>query len=383
MNKYIITIMMVITAIGISAQSHKVEPYFTTRDMPNMLKFLPAYPDTNDVGFANDVARYQWGKLQREDNERAAIAMRDAVYGLQTIINEFSEPFGVIISEGGTPHIYRLLQNALATCDSVCTLPKAHYMRQRPYAFYNESTLVPGQEESHRYNGSYPSGHTILGWSAALLMSEINPERQDTLLARGFMYGESRVIAGYHWQSDVDAGRLAASTAYAKLHTSKRFLKEMKLAKKEFQRVKNKAAFAPVSKSSIRMIGMNTERQALADAVHGTLLSFPIISESSPSYHTILVSDKPDGTCIDHVYVVDATQETLVLDRDIYRVDSLIMNKDGEGYPYYTICLTNNKTRITKSIVAESDDLNFLVHGILDINKGKLFPSNVKIPIKK
>ena len=87
MNKYIITIMMVITAIGISAQSHKVEPYFTTRDMPNMLKYLPAYPDTNDVGFANDVARYQWGKLQREDNERAAIAMRDAVYGLQTIIN--------------------------------------------------------------------------------------------------------------------------------------------------------------------------------------------------------------------------------------------------------------------------------------------------------
>ena len=39
-------------------------------------------------------------------------------------------------------------------------------------------------------------------------------------MARGYMYGESRVIVGAHWQSDVDAGRLVASVAYAKLHTS-------------------------------------------------------------------------------------------------------------------------------------------------------------------
>ena len=107
-------------------------------------------------------------------------------------------------------------------------------MRKRPYARFNEPTLVPEQEESHRTNGSYPSGHTILGWSAALLLMEINPEAADTLMARGYMYGESRVIAGYHWQSDVDAARLAASVAYAKLHTSDRFLEQMAAARKEF-----------------------------------------------------------------------------------------------------------------------------------------------------
>ena len=55
---------------------------------------------------------------------------------------------------------------------------------------------------------------------SALLLSEINPDRADTIMARGYMYGESRVIVGAHWQSDVDAGRLVASVAYAKLHTS-------------------------------------------------------------------------------------------------------------------------------------------------------------------
>ena len=49
------------------------------------------------------------------------------------------------------------------------------------------------------------------------------------------MYGDSRVIVGAHWQSDVNAGRLAASAAYAKLHTSERFLEQMRLARQEFR----------------------------------------------------------------------------------------------------------------------------------------------------
>jgi acid phosphatase (class A) len=38
----------------------------------------------------------------------------------------------------------------------------------------------------------------------------------------------------------VDAGRLAASAAYAKLHTSKQFLRQMKKARKEFLKLKKK-----------------------------------------------------------------------------------------------------------------------------------------------
>jgi acid phosphatase (class A) len=98
-----------------------------------------------------------------------------------------------------------------------------------------EPTLYPQDEPALRKNGSYPSGHTILGWSSALLLSEINPDRADTILARGYMYGESRVIVGAHWQSDVDAGRLAASAAYARLHTSDRFLEQMRRARLEYR----------------------------------------------------------------------------------------------------------------------------------------------------
>ncbi|SNU04956.1 PAP2 superfamily protein [Prevotellaceae bacterium MN60] len=128
-----------------------------------------------------------------------------------------------------------MLRDGTATCDSICKLPKKYYMRRRPFMRMQEPTLYPQDEPALRKNGSYPSGHTILGWSSALLLSEINPDRADTILARGYMYGESRVIVGAHWQSDVDAGRLAASAAYARLHTSERFLKQMRLARLEYR----------------------------------------------------------------------------------------------------------------------------------------------------
>jgi len=53
-------------------------------------------------------------------------------------------------------------------------------------------------------------------------------------LALGYQWGQSRVIAGYHWQSDIDAGRLLASAGYARLHTNEQFLADMAAARAEF-----------------------------------------------------------------------------------------------------------------------------------------------------
>ena len=230
-------LLLTSSTVFAQAQRSRVNSYFTTEEMPDLTKWLPVPPDTNSVQFTNDVSRYYWGKEQRLDTVRANIAIRDAEYSLERIIKEFSGPFGLEISRERTPEIYRVLQEGTATCDSICTNPKKYYMRTRPFVLFDEGTLTPSSEASLSRSGSYPSGHTILGWSAALLLMEINPARADTLLARGMMFGESRVIVGAHWQSDVDAGYLAASAAYAMLHTSDRFLEQMRRARSEFRRL--------------------------------------------------------------------------------------------------------------------------------------------------
>ena len=256
-NKFIIaTLFVVCGAMTVFAgqDEQNGNAYFTQAELPNMVNFLPPPPEFESSRFAADQTQYLWGIRMRQNQERAEMAIRDAVYGMQTIIQEFCPILGLEITKEGTPELYTLLQDVGATCDSISNRAKEKYMRTRPFVYYNQPTLVPEQEEEHITNGSYPSGHTVLGWTMALLMSDINPAVADALLARGYEYGQSRVIAGYHWQSDVDAGRLGASVLYAKLQGNERFRDQLARAQQEFKektegQSKVKEVYAPVGTS--------------------------------------------------------------------------------------------------------------------------------------
>ena len=221
--------------LSISLMASEPKPYFTSPEMPNAVHYLPAPPQNNEMRFAYDSAQYQWGKSIR-NTPRGEKAKKDAKFSVERIAEIFSPIMGIDISETNTPQIWKLLVDATKTADFACDSAKITYMRKRPFMVYNERTLVPDDEPSLSLNGSYPSGHTTLGWVSALILCEINPAKQDALLKEGFEYGQSRVIAGFHWQSDVDAARLVASAAFARLHTSNAYLKQLRKAQKEFSK---------------------------------------------------------------------------------------------------------------------------------------------------
>ena len=165
-------IALLLNSFSASAQ----ELYFTKEQMPDMLKCLPAPPDSGSSAFDYDVLRYMWGKKMRQDKQRAELAIRDATWSLDTLAAIFSTPFGHPINAEDTP-----------------------------------------------------------AWSAALLLTEVNPAATEALFERAYIAGESRVIAGAHWQSDVDASRLAASIAYARLQSSEAFRSQVRKARSEFR----------------------------------------------------------------------------------------------------------------------------------------------------
>ena len=210
-RKSIIVLLSVLLCILPVFSQESAQQYFTIDEMPDLTYVLPVPPDTNSVSFTNDITRYMWGKTQRLDPVRLEAAINDSNYSLEYLILIFSEYFGITLSYDETPEIYRLLRDFTATCDNICKKPKNYYMRKRPFMYYHEQTATPYQDADLAKNGSYPSGHTVFGWCAALILSEINPERAEEIMARGYMYGDSRVILGAHWQSDVDAGMLGAS----------------------------------------------------------------------------------------------------------------------------------------------------------------------------
>ncbi|MDE5796824.1 MAG: phosphatase PAP2 family protein [Muribaculaceae bacterium] len=229
------------TTAEVTARDHNTDPdvYFLQEgDLPNSLELLPGPPSTESVQFLYDRARYDWGKSLR-NTERGEQAFQDAQLSGSGVPRAFSEAFGIAITEDGTPEIYRLVVGMREDAGDLATREaKEHYNRQRPFMFFGEDTCNPEQQVELSTNGSYPSGHTAVGWATALVLAEINPDRQNEILKRGFDMGESRVICGYHFQSDVDAGRLAAAGAVARLHADPEFIKQLNKAKKEFAKLK-------------------------------------------------------------------------------------------------------------------------------------------------
>jgi acid phosphatase (class A) len=71
----------------------------------------------------------------------------------------------------------------------------------------------------------------------ALLLIEMNPFAQDALLKDAYEWGQSRVIAGFHWQSDVDASKVLVSGAYPSLHTNDVFMADMRKAREEYKKL--------------------------------------------------------------------------------------------------------------------------------------------------
>ena len=235
----IAAIGLIFSNISASAQTDTSKVYVFLENMPDAGIYLPAPPDTSSLEYADDVIQWQWGKTVR-NTPRGAMANRDGKWGHEIMAEIYSGVFGFTICEDITPAIWKLLVKASYTGHFSTTKAKRKYMRTRPFAQFNEHTWSEfDDDEELRHNGSYPSGHTSLSWSMALVFAEMVPELQDTILRRAHQYAESRVIVGAHYQSDIEAGRLAASAGVASIHTSQFFSADIKAARAEYNKIKN------------------------------------------------------------------------------------------------------------------------------------------------
>ena len=158
MKKILVALTIVLLHAGVFAtgvRAQDVHLYLTEHELPNLVKCLPAPPDTIGEAFTHDIMRYMWGKTQRLDSVRLAQAKRDAVWNLDTTRVIYSEPFGYAIDPEKTPEIYRLFVNGVSTIEQIRFRPKAHYFRMRPYARFHESSIFPQDDAWLATEGSY------------------------------------------------------------------------------------------------------------------------------------------------------------------------------------------------------------------------------------
>ena len=214
--------------------------FLTVDEMPDGAKFLPLPPQITDPEFTFDKIRYEWGKSIR-NTPRGQMAIDDNNTSSNYFFKIYSEPLGITISRENTPEIATFLNRVLATANIAINKAKSLIMRTRPFMRFSEPSAVPHEENTLRNNSSYPSGHSTMGWTLALVLAEINPDNQNEILKRGFEYGQSRVIIGVHYQSDVDAARLISSALVNRLHANEEFVQQLQKAKEEFLNKKSLA----------------------------------------------------------------------------------------------------------------------------------------------
>jgi Membrane-associated phospholipid phosphatase len=217
--------------------------YLQPHERPDGLALLPAPPAEGSSRFALDVDIHRAMRDLR-GTPRWHLAAADADVSFPHAARQFSCALGVAITPADTPSLYVLMQRAMVDAGQSTATTKDRYQRRRPFVVYDETTCVPGDEASLRTAASYPSGHAAAGWAWALIMAEVAPERATQVLRRGYEFGESRVVCGVHWQSDVDTGRTIAAAAVARLHANAEFTAQLDSAKREV--AKARAAGKPV-----------------------------------------------------------------------------------------------------------------------------------------
>lgn len=200
--------------------------------VPNSLLLNPPPPAAGSPAEARDRAGAD-AAVALQGSPRWALAARDAELATPRATAAFSCAAGVAIGPQTTPKLQALLRRVLLDLAMSTGATKRKYMRARPFMVNGKPTCTPEAEALLRRDGSYPSGHSALGYGWGLILAQAIPDRAAELVARGRAYGDSRRICNVHWLSDIEEGRVVASAVVARLNAEPAFRADLDAARAE------------------------------------------------------------------------------------------------------------------------------------------------------
>ncbi|GJE25472.1 acid phosphatase [Methylobacterium organophilum] len=221
----------------------KPAPYLDDTKTPDILAILPPPPAGHSAAEAADRAAFNATRAYN-GTERWALATADVADGASAILSDFSCVLGQRIDQARFPDLMNLLERVRVDIARSTRSTKRHYRRLRPF-IGNDSPICVVRSPELADSFSYPSGHSTQGWAYALIMAQLVPEKATQFMVRGRVYGESRVVCGVHWMSDVEAARMAASALVAALQGNADFRRDLERARADLTKALASAGEKP------------------------------------------------------------------------------------------------------------------------------------------
>lgn len=199
---------------------------------------LKAPPTVDSAGDKADVAH-----VRQANGYANAERWKRAVLDDASVYDRFAEQLGFRPERKRFPRFVRLLNRVAEDAFVAAGDAKKLYPRARPFQRLQLTRVcgkarAPKPEASPSGGTSYPSGHAVVSWAVALVMMEAAPQSAQAIVLRAVDYGESRVVCGVHFPTDIDAGQLIATAVVDKLFALPEFRRDFQCAKAELQSVR-------------------------------------------------------------------------------------------------------------------------------------------------
>ena len=200
------------------AKDTAIAPYYLPAGTVDLTQLLAPPPNLD-----SPLERYDQKKIAEALAQRTNADMLQVATDKHRSIFVFSSVLGKPFSAANLPLTAALFRHVGADTETLVAQAKAHFARPRP----------PGAPQTH---GSYPSGHAAFAACSAVLLSQMVPEKRDGLFARASIFAESRIVAGVHYPSDVEAGWISGTVIAAALMRQPRFETDFAVATAEARR---------------------------------------------------------------------------------------------------------------------------------------------------
>jgi acid phosphatase (class A) len=194
------TALIVIVALGISSASAQDDGGWINRiDVERLVPPPPARGSRIEQDELAEIVRVQ----SLATPAAKALAKHDNDVEDPTV---FAEVIGPGWDLSRLPKTKFLLQKVMDVDRSESSSAKKYYHRPRPWIVDPKIQTCARHDDGPAFN-SYPSGHALLGYELGVVLASLMPEKAQAILARAELYGENRILCGFHYRSDVTAGR--------------------------------------------------------------------------------------------------------------------------------------------------------------------------------
>ena len=198
--------------------------------------WLPPAPPPDSLAQAADVEAVQHARALLGTPRADEAHADDVIKPPEQVAPRFTYLLGMQLDRRNAPHFLHMMELVRNDIEWLLAPVKKAVGaggRQRPFVMSPQLATCPITYAKLGETGSYPSGHGTTGWAWGSILAELVPEFADQMIARGIAFGDSRVVCGFHYPSDVAAGRLAAAALLDRLHADPAFMRDLAASRKE------------------------------------------------------------------------------------------------------------------------------------------------------